>query len=261
MEKRHIVIFIILLLLYKLLYSKKEYLNDNIKISIIIPFIKRDTAYLYRCMKDQRRQSLKPYEIIVAGEIPNKSIQNEIINEFDDLNIIFINSGSRTPAGINRNLGADNAKGDIYLFTDVDDIYHPKRNEVVTYVFNKYNPLFLGYHYTMKNKIFSKLNNLSDLKFKDMDNIYKCTFAKDKPYPNAICCSSGYIHNGHVAVHKDVFKKLNNRYSVMERGQDSEFNSRLLKKLKLMNVDKNKFLVVVEYLSFYITNKVQSMKK
>ena len=82
MENRHIVIILIILLLIKFSFSstplshKREYMDDNIKISIIIPFIKRDTAYLFRCLKEQRQQTLIPYEIIIAGELPNINIRN-----------------------------------------------------------------------------------------------------------------------------------------------------------------------------------------
>ena len=122
MKNRNIVIFIIILVLFSFYLTpvshEREYMDDNIKISIIIPFIKRDTVYLYRCLKEQRRQTLIPYEIIIAGELPNTDFRNQLIKNYADFNIKFISSGGRTPAGINRNLGANYATGDVYLFTD-----------------------------------------------------------------------------------------------------------------------------------------------
>ena len=50
------------------------------------------------------------------------------------------------------------------------------------------------------------------------------------PLPKHIC-ERDVIES--ISVHKDVFKKLGHRYKNMQRGQDSEFNSTLLKKLKL----------------------------
>ena len=45
------------------------------------------------------------------------------------------NIGGKYSAGINRNKGADIASGDILSFNDVDDEYHPQRNELILHYF------------------------------------------------------------------------------------------------------------------------------
>jgi len=263
---KYIIVFIIcvlILIILKRYYNllnfnniQREYYNNENTLSVIIPFIKRDIKYLSRCLKEQQKQTILPLEIIIAGEIPDREIRDIIISEFNDLNIIFIDSKEKTLAGVNRNLGASIAKGDIYLFTDVDDMYHPKRNEIVIYTFDKYNPLFLGHHYERNNTDFKNIK-IQNIKYKLLDNIYDCTFKGINKYPHAICCSSGYIHNGHIAVSKNVFKLFGHKYSRMKRGQDSEYNSRLLRKLKNLNYNQESYMVVVEHLSFYIPNNEQ----
>jgi len=257
------IIYVLLILLITIIIQNiidyrecnKKLKNDN-KISIIVPFIKRDHKFLNKCLNEQRKQTLIAYEIIIAGQIPSDEEINKILYKYSDLNIIFIDTTNKTYAGVNRNIGAIKSTGDIYLFTDVDDIYHYQRNEIIQYTFDRFNPLFVGHQYQKNDNNFRNIK-IDNLKYKYMDEAYDYTFNETRKAPFSIRSSSGLIHNGHIAVHKDVFKKFGHRYLDLEKGQDSDFNSRLLRKLFYLNYSKESFIIVTEDLSYYIPNDYQ----
>ena len=235
-----------------------DYKKNDMKLSVVIPFIMRDIKFLKSTIRKLNKQTVKPFEIIVSGEI---DYSNNIIKKLNNKNninkykIVLKNNGKKPP-GINRNKGALVSKGDIITFMDVDDDYHPQRNEIILKSFkNNKDMLFLGHAF-----IFGKKPNFKNYKEKDLDysntkDVYKSTFGINKYNSDweSLRSSKSWIANGHVSVKKDVVKDMKYLYNDWTFGEDSKYNSVLLKDFK----DTNKIIILNNPLSGYVPNSQQ----
>lgn len=89
--------------------------------------------YLETCIKDASDQTLSFDEVLViASGFPKQELSrvSSMVAAFKLENVRVI-SQKKASAGKNRNLGAREANGDILFFLDVDDRYHPQRNEFI----------------------------------------------------------------------------------------------------------------------------------
>ena len=84
---------------------------NSIKFSVIIPY-KEPNSYLYECLTQMEKQSYKNYEIIL---LPDK--KEKVINK----KVKVVSTGVMGPGG-KRDIGARNARGEIFAFID-DDAY------------------------------------------------------------------------------------------------------------------------------------------
>ena len=87
----------------------------SIKVSVIIPVF-NEQPVIKNCINSLQKQSLKDFEIIV---IDDGSTDN-ILKILEELNGIKILKQNHKGPGSARNLGAENAKGEILVFVDAD---------------------------------------------------------------------------------------------------------------------------------------------
>ena len=111
-------------------------------ISLIIPTFERAQS-LTELFESVAVQTVKPIEIIVVDDTPTTEIEGlceEWRHHFSKLEIklrYFRNPYDRS-AAIARNVGAQRAKGYIFIYLDSDVILYPKYFEKIVEVFNKY---------------------------------------------------------------------------------------------------------------------------
>lgn len=100
------------------------------EVSIIIP-VYNSEQYLYRCMDSVVYQSFQNIEIIVVnnGSTDNSlSILQQYETDFPDkVRVVTIPHAER--AGTGRNVGINFAKADYIIFSDSDDMMHPRAVE------------------------------------------------------------------------------------------------------------------------------------
>ena len=196
------------------------------KSSIVVPCHFTHIGHIYNLVKIYNKQSRLPYEMIfVCSMINTKQLFDaidKIKTKVDDLNLSFLVHfrifKNRHFAGLNRKIGSEMAKGDIIIFQDADDIPHKDRISIIEYFFQKYNPIFIGHHYIMRD--YQKFKNIEnrkkiDIKYSLHNNHY------DK-----------YFSHGNVAFIRDIVPHIHNWYENVRRTQDQKLNKYIMTKFK-----------------------------
>ena len=105
----------------------------------IITVVPSHLDFLETCIKDASDQTQSFDEVLViASGFAKRELSrvSSIVAGFKLENMRVIPQ-KRASAGKNRNLGAREATGDILFFLDVDDRYHPQRNELIVDAMDK----------------------------------------------------------------------------------------------------------------------------
>ena len=105
------------------LYDNNKYkLSENPKISVIIPIYNKE-RFILRILRSIQNQSFKDIEIIFCVDFSNDN-STKLIEKFqkEDERIILMKHDINKGTLINRNDGANIAKGEYLLFIDGDDL-------------------------------------------------------------------------------------------------------------------------------------------
>ena len=105
------------------LYDNNKYkLSENPKISVIIPIYNKE-KFILRILRNIQNQSFKDIEIIFCDDFSNDN-STKLIEKFqkEDERIILMKHDINKGTLINRNDGANIAKGEYLLFIDGDDL-------------------------------------------------------------------------------------------------------------------------------------------
>ena len=105
------------------LYDNNKYkLSENPKISVIIPIYNKE-RFILRILRSIQNQSFKDIEIIFCDDFSNDN-STKLIEKFqkEDERIILMKHDINKGTLINRNDGANIAKGEYLLFIDGDDL-------------------------------------------------------------------------------------------------------------------------------------------
>lgn len=163
------------------------------KISFCIISYSKDIHLLDRLTDPLLNQSEKPYEtILFCSDVVEHSIHSKIPN------IKIITRIDRVMQSVARNICFEISSGDVLIFFDIDDIPHFQKIEITKHLFNTYHPDFLLHNYSQNltqeyiNKNLVEIRN--DLTIdENSTNLY---------------CDGLPIHHAHIAVRKNVFKKV-----------------------------------------------------
>lgn len=163
-----------------------------------------------------------PGEVIIslseAHKVPN-SIKSALQNRLWKFPVNVIMTDQKKYAGDNRNIASQNAKGDILVCQDADDLPYPQRLEIIEYFFNTYpiSQLLHGWIKGDKNVF----NNVTYYALNDVPYIFPTSYQNIWSFK---------VHFGNVAISRQVFKSL--QWTSMPRGQDVEFNQRVYNRFR-----------------------------
>ena len=86
--------------------------------------------FILRSYKFLNEQTEKSWEWILVDDGSTDNTK-EIISSIKDERILFLTYDRNKGRGYARNVGLKNAKGDIFVVWDIDDIYFPNRLEII----------------------------------------------------------------------------------------------------------------------------------
>ena len=124
------------------LHLAKNILKGNLMISVIVPAhipTPQHHNLLLRALSSLEKQTFKNFEVICVFNgcyDDSHKIEASITSSFE-LDVRFIDMGSKASGAIARNLGIKNSKFDIIVQLDADDQYHPQKLEKQIDFFSK----------------------------------------------------------------------------------------------------------------------------
>ena len=140
-------------------------------ISIIIPYYKKK-EFISETINSIKNQSYKNYEILIIYDDENLTdlkYLKELANEKKNIRILVNKKNSG--AGLSRNNGIINAKGEFIAFLDADDYWHKDKllKQLNYMIHKKINFSHTSYYIVDKNKkIISVRNGRNFLEYKDL---------------------------------------------------------------------------------------------
>lgn len=165
------------------------------KISVCVTCWHKDVHFLPKTLELLKKQTFKPYEIIVVAN----NIDELKIND-PDVKCFFVNE--RKPVGWSRNMGAKLATGDIVVFFDVDDVPHKQKLEATNHVFTNTDADCFVHGFTENEESINEYETFSAAKITEL--ILPYGYLKS---PNG----NNDLHHGHLAAKRDII--LQNPYS------------------------------------------------
>lgn len=222
---------------------KKLPVRKQLKTSLIIPCYYKHTQHLYDLLKQYEQQTVLPDEVIIAVSEAN-NVNPAELQAIQGENWAFPVTMSTTNevqyAGQNRNTACCLARGDILILQDADDIPHPQRIEIIKYFFEQYDVDHLMHQYVTSREMATQNDALQ---FIDALRHIKPLWPNYYLIADRVPC----IHNGNIAISKELFAKL--QWSGKQRGQDEEFNRRAYEQTKNCVVIRVPLLTYRSYLS------------
>lgn len=231
--------------------------SNNNTISVNIPCIKRDSEKLNNLVKSINIQTKKPDEIVISySGVTNKEgidLKNNL-QKLTNIDIKVISSLDKKYAGENRNIAAENSKGNILMFFDADDIMKENRIERIMDLFDEYNSYAVLHSF--ENKDINKKSNFYSNGLKIYDGNFLYNLQKNSITPYLHIENEKTIHHGHISIKKTVFDNIKFRFDEKyRRGQDSKFVRDLI---DYYGNNKNTIIFTNEELSYYIPAENQN---
>lgn len=216
------------------------------KKSFLIPCVHKHIDSLKNIKNLLENSSVKPDEVIIhISSCPDNFKHKDVQEMFSGKGYCFKLEVTQEfrDAGVNRNNLAQEADGEILIYQDADDFFHPKRIELIEKAFEEENIKHLAHSYLFSN------GDLTSVKFEDVQFDFKKIFPLEIFYSiifkndlsdckNFQCYGSfesnkelnfklGFpIHNGAIAIRKEVCKEIKWKSKKEHRmiAEDQDFN-------------------------------------
>lgn len=186
------------------------------KVSFCIICYDGDVYLLPRILSELSKQTVTPDELLVlVSGVPDENHLNiEVKNT--QAKIHFFKD--RMLPNKARNTIADIATGDVICLSDVDDIPHHQKIELVKKIFQNKEVDALVHNYIMSYGDFSDIENINNA----VENIEKIIEDDGSRSTNILAPSRKGIHHAHITARKDVYKDVKGPED-MKFGEDGMF--------------------------------------
>jgi len=237
----HYISFIIIVLFFLNSLFCTKLTIKNRTTSLIIPCCASHASHLLELLKMYEQQTELPDEVVISLSESQKVPAN-IFKELQAKSWIFpinlILSEKKLFAGENRNTACQEAKGDILICQDADDIPHPQRIEIINYFFRMQRVDHIIHQMETLNpeKGIYKREKRTFIKWDENDSIpfdhYKLSnnvpFFFPKDFWTVWC--GGIYTSGNIAITREVFDTI--KWGNEPRGEDTIFNKKVYNTFK-----------------------------
>lgn len=107
----------------------------NLRFAIIIP-VYNGEVFIAKALESCLRQTVLPCEIIVVDDASTDETA-AIVKSFNSPLIKYVQNEKNSGPSLSRNRGMRMASADWFLFLDADDVFHPKKIEIIGHCINK----------------------------------------------------------------------------------------------------------------------------
>jgi glycosyltransferase involved in cell wall biosynthesis len=218
--------------------STDKFLELHNNISVIIPVFNAGKFVKKAVESALILPEVKEVLLIEDGSSDNSlEICKELEIENDKISLFTHSNNQNKGAGLSRNIGIENAKGDFIAFLDADDYYLPNRFEAEKNIFEAQSDVdgvygALGFHY---------YSNEGKQKFDDA-SFGKLTTLNGRPEPDQLFLSLTWLHpkiNGHFSVvaltlKRKIFEDKAEKFNALKMHEDTVFIVQLSLTCKLV---------------------------
>lgn len=233
---------------------EKRSIPENFTTSIIIPCHHAHFLFLSPLIDEYTKQTKLPDEIVISlsnSQLLNKEDIEKLQNQTNLFPVRIITHERRVSAGENRNIACRQAKGDILICNDADDIPHPQRAEIIKYFFDNYLIDHLAHQFSPSNELVRRRPDL----YKNAPTHFE---ALDIPSLSFINGSGeiykGYegipfIHNGNIAITKEIAAG-HKWIHIFGKDKDIDFNVMVSEKNQCVVIHANLIKYQNQYSAF-----------
>lgn len=218
--------------------STNKFLDLHNNISVIIPVFNAGKFVKKAVESALILPEVKEVLLIEDGSSDNSlEICKELEIENDKISLFTHPNNQNKGAGLSRNVGIKNAKGDFIAFLDADDYYLPNRFKAEKNIFEAQPDVdgvygALGFHY---------YSNEGKQKFDDA-SFGKLTTLNGRPEPDQLFLSLTWLHpkiNGHFSVvaltlKRKIFEDKAEKFNALKIHEDTVFIVKLSLTCKLV---------------------------
>ncbi len=201
----------------------KRLTTESFPVSVIIPCTASHFCHLFSLLQSYANQTRLPDEVVISlSQI--ELLDGVEIDALEEARWPFackiLRHNGKKSAGVNRLLACKSASGDLIVCQDADDIPHPQRIEIVSYVFENYPICHLLHMYTLRKEVPASFKGEFPSYSKEEIPLY--SFPRyDDLYRTPIFESS--LHNGNICFLKSVIESVQ-WDDVFECDHDVKFN-------------------------------------
>ena len=219
---------------------------------------------LFNTIESVINQSYEKFELLVIDDGSNDDTHN-IVKQFNDKRIrYFKNNHSGLPA-VPRNFGIKNSKYEWICFLDSDDLWYPKKLEIVknSILSNENILLFCHNEILIKNKSKSLIKHSVDIS----SNFYRQLLVHgNKLSPSAVCLNKNYLIKKKILFNENVNLKIVEDYdfwlNFFQYHNDIMYINEVLSKYVVLSDSiSNNTLLYLENLENLYINHVYNIQK
>lgn len=219
---------------------------------------------LFNTIESVINQSYEKFELLVIDDGSNDDTHN-IVKQFNDKRIrYFKNKHSGLPA-VPRNFGIKNSKYEWICFLDSDDLWYPKKLELVknSILSNENILLFCHNEILIKNKSKSLIKHSVDIS----SNFYRQLLVHgNKLSPSAVCLNKNYLIKKKILFNENVNLKIVEDYdfwlNFFQYHNDIMYINEVLSKYVVLSDSiSNNTLLYLENLENLYINHVYNIQK
>lgn len=192
--------------------------SSSLKVSVIIPCHYKHAEYLPSLLKMFAEQTILPQEVIISLSECAK-VDEYIIKTITSTAYPFylhlLTFKEPVSTGANRSYACSQAKGDVFVCQDADDLPHPQRIEVIKFFFENYEVDHLMHAWSPSLEDLPSVVDLNQLDWFHLPE-----------YTNIL--GSGIYANGPAALSRRVFDLIQ-WDSDFRLGEDVAFNKKVYK--------------------------------